>query len=156
MGISRAPAVRSKSIRRRKKRSIAEIESAPSLRDLSFHWVHTLDDLGDLQRFPTLRRLQIGLQKQLKTLRVGPANVGLEHIRADGIDAIVGLSELPALKSLYVFKGGLDVDPSALSPTLTHFALIPGGLKARQKHQAEIRARGLVPEAHPDASFFYK
>ncbi len=138
-----------------KKRSIVEIESAPSLRDLSFHWVHKLEDLGDLQRFPTLRRLQISLQKQLKTLRVGARNVGLEHIKADGLDEIIGLTALPALKSLFVFKGGLEVDPSEMPPTLTHFALMPGGLKAREKHEAEVRARGLIPEIHPDASFFY-
>ena len=154
--VSRLPRLEVLKLSVGKKRSIAEIESAPSLRDLSFHWVHMLEDLGDLQRFPALRRLQIDAQKRLKTLRVGPGNSDLEHINASGIDEIVGLSALPALKSLFVFKGALEIDPSDLASTLTHFALMPAGLKAREKHQAEVRARGLIPELHPDASFFYK
>jgi hypothetical protein len=43
-----------------------------------------------------------------------------------------------------------------MPPTVTHFALMPRTLKARRKHEAEVRARGLIPEIHPDAAFFYK
>ena len=139
-----------------KRRTITAIETAPRLRDLSFHLVSTLEDLGDLQRFPRLRRLQIQQQKRLKTLRVGPRNGELEHISAEGLDAVIGLSTLPALKSLSNFNGSIDLDWSKLPQTLTHFALTPSGLKARERHYAEVRSRGLIPEDHPDASFFYK
>jgi hypothetical protein len=139
-----------------KTKSIADIGSLPSLRDLSFNEVHMLEELGDLQRFPRLRRLQIDDQRRLKTLKVGPRNVELEHITASGIDSIEGLSALPALKSLYLFNGGLRVDPSRLPPTLTHFAMPPKSMRAREAHFAQVRERGLISEPHPEARFFYK
>lgn len=139
-----------------KRRTITAIEAAPALRDLSFHLVSTLEDLGDLQRFPRLRRLQIEQQKRLRSIRVGPRNAALEHIAAESLEAIDGLTQLPALKSLFVFDGKMDVDWSALPPTLTHLTLMPRSMKARARHSAEVRARGLIPEPHPDATFFYK
>lgn len=139
-----------------KRRSILAIETAPSLRDLSFHLVNMLDDLGDLQRFPRLRRLQIEQQKRLKTVKVGPGNLELEHISAEGLEQVIGLSTLPALKSLSIFNGKINTDWSELPRTLTHFALTPPGLKARERHYTEVKSRGLIPEAHPEATFFYK
>ena len=136
--------------------SLASLKSAPALRDLSFNLVSMLEDLGDLQRFPTLRRLQTEAQKRLKILRVGRGNVALEHIHVEAIDEIVGLYELPALKSLSNFNGKMKIDWSKLPTTLTHFDQWPPPLKAREKHKEEIRARGLIPERHPDAPFFYK
>lgn len=137
-------------------KTIAAIESAPKLRDLSFNLVSMLEDLGELQRFPTLRRLQLEQQKKLKKLRVGPGNVALEHIRAEALEEIAGFSELPALKSLYNFNGKVEVDWSKQPATLTHLAQWPTGLKAREKYKAEVSAHGLIPEPHPDAYFFYK
>ncbi len=137
-------------------RSIDAIGMLPNLRDLSFDNVNRLEDLGDLQRFPSLRRLQINYQKRLKTLRLGPGNIALEHILVSGIDAIHGLAELPALKSLWSFDGGFAPDWDELPPTLTNFALVTPSLRKREKHFAEVRARGLTPEQHPDALFFYK
>lgn len=136
--------------------SIAGIGPLPNLRDLSFDNVALLEDLGDLQRFPRLRRLQINYQRRLKTLRVGPGNSALEHINVSGIDHVEGFSELPALLSFDNFKGGFAPDWTELPPTLTHFALDPPGLRARAKHHAEVRAHGLDPDPHPDATFFYK
>lgn len=137
-------------------RSIEDVGSLPALLDLSFHQVHMLEELGDLQRFPRLRRLQIEQQRKLKRLKVGGRNAELEHIDASGIDSIDGFSSLPALKSLFVFDGGLPLDWSRLPPTLTHFAIAPRSLRARQAHFAQVRERGLIPEPHPDAGFFYK
>lgn len=137
-------------------RSIAEIEILPNLRDLSFDQVSMLEDLGDLQRFPALRRLQINYQKRLKTLRVGAGNVALEHINVSGIDRVEGFSNLPALKSFDNFAGGFRPDWSELPASLTHLSLMPKSLKLREAHKAEVRARGLNPDPHPDATFFYK
>jgi hypothetical protein len=136
--------------------SITAIGSLPNLRDLSFDNVNMLEDLGDLQRFPRLRRLQIHYQKRLKTLRVGPGNRELEHINVSGIDEIEGFSQLPALKSLWSFDGKFAPDWSELPATLTNFSLPPPSLKKREKHFEEVRAHGLIPERHPDALFFYK
>lgn len=136
--------------------SISAIGPLPNLRDLSFDEVRMLEDLGDLQRFPRLRRLQITHQKRLKTIRVGAGNLELEHIKLTDVDMIEGFSALPALKSLYNFDSRFAPDWSELPPTLTHFALVPKSPKAREAHEADVRARGLIPELHPDASFFHK
>jgi hypothetical protein len=136
--------------------SIAEIGPLPKLRDLSFDNVAMLEDLGDLQRFPRLRRLQINYQRRLKTLRVGRGNAALEHINVSGIDQVEGFSELPALRSFNNFNGKFAPDWSELPPTLTHFALVAPSLRAREKHYADVRAHGLEPELHPEATFFYK
>ena len=154
--VSRLPRLQVLKFSLGKRRSISQIQSAPALRDLSFHWVHTLEDLGDLQRFPTLRRLQIEQQKQLKTLRVGPANISLEHIKSEGLDVVEGFPQLPALKSFNNFNGKFAPDWSELPPTLTHFALVTPSLRKRETHYAQVRAHGLEPELHPDARFFYK
>lgn len=136
--------------------SIAAIGPLPTLRDLSFDNVNLLEDVGDLQRFPRLRRLQINYQRRLKTLRVGPGNAALEHIKVSGIDHIAGFSDLPALRSFNNFNGKFAPDWSELPPTLTHFALMTSSLRAREKHYAEVRTHGLDPELHPEAAFFYK
>jgi hypothetical protein len=136
--------------------SMEAIGPLPRLRDLSFNEVHTLESLGDLQRFPALQRLQISYQRRLKELWVGPGNSALEHITVDGIDCIHGFSKLPALKSLWSFNGRFAPDWSELPATLTNFALVPPSLKKREKHFDEVRARELNPEPHPDATFFYK
>ena len=137
-------------------RTLEAIGLMPNLRDLSLNWVHTLEELGDLQRFPALRRLQTESQKRLKTLRTGAGNCALEHISVEGIDEIVGFSDLPALKSFWNFNGKFAPDWADLPPTLTHFALVTPSLKKRERHYADVRAHGLNPELHPDARFFYK
>lgn len=136
--------------------SIAAIGPLPALSDLSFDEVHMLEELGDLQRFPRLRRLQISYQKRLKRIKVGPANAALEHIKVSGLDEIEGFYGLPALESLWMFDTKFAPDWSRLPPTLTHFLLMPKALGARAKHAAEVRAHGLIPEPHPEATFFYK
>jgi hypothetical protein len=136
--------------------SMEAVGPLPNLKDLSFNEVRMLEALGDLQRFPALRRLQTSYQSRLKELYVGPGNAALEHITVDGIDCIHGFTKLPAVKSLWSFNGRFAPDWSELPATLTHFALVTPSLKKREKHFDEVRARGLNPERHPDASFFYK
>lgn len=137
-------------------RTLEAVGPMPNLRDLSFNWVHTLEELGDLQRFPALRRLQIEDQKRLKVLRTGAGNGALEHINVQGVDDVVGFSELPALKSFYNFNGQFAPDWSVLPKSLTHFALVVPSLKKREVHFADVRAHGLNPDIHPDSRFFYK
>ena len=140
-------------------RSIRPIEGLPALRDLSFREVRNLEDLGDLQRFPRLRRLQVSDQPKIAELHVGRRNAALEHLylySVPRLHALEGFSMLPAAKSLFVYDGRLDLPWSKLPPTLTHFQLMTKAIKGRDAHDAQVRARGLIPAVHPDAVFFYK
>jgi hypothetical protein len=139
--------------------SLAEIGPLPRLRDLSVFEVHLLQELGPLERFPALRRLQVSDQRRLPTIRVGPANRSLEHLRlfsVPALRAIEGLTQLPALKSLWAWDSRLELPWADLPRTLTHFQLVSRTRKGRPAHDAEVRAHGLVPAPHPDAEFFYK
>jgi hypothetical protein len=129
------------------------------LRDLSFRQVRNLADLGDLERFPRLRRLQVIDQPKVEGLRVGPRNAALEHLylySVPRLHALQGFSVLPAVRSLFAYDSRLDLLRSDLPSTLTHFQLMTKGVKGRAAHEAAVRERGLIPAVHPDAHFFYK
>lgn len=139
--------------------SVRAIETLPALRDLSFREVRNLEDLGDLQRFPRLRRLQVSDQPRIAELHVGPGNAALEHLylySVPRLEALKGFSALPAVKSLFAYDSRLDLPWSVLLPTLTHFQLMSKSVKGRAAHEADVRERGLIPAVHPDAVFFYK
>jgi hypothetical protein len=139
--------------------SIRAIEALPALRDLSFREVRNLEDLGDLQRFPRLRRLQVSDQPRIGALHVGRRNAALEHLylySVPRLQALEGFSSLPAVKSLFAYDSRLDLPWSALPATLTHFQLMTKAVRGRGEHDAQVRARGLIPDVHPDATFFYK
>lgn len=139
--------------------SILAIESLPALRDLSFREVRNLEDLGDLQRFPCLRRLQVSDQPRVATLHVGRRNAVLEHLylySLPRLHKLAGLSELPAVKSLFAYDSRLDLPWSKLPRSLTHFQLVTKAVKGREAHDAQVRARGLTPAVHPEAAFIYK
>ena len=72
------------------------------------------------------------------------------------LHSIAGLSLLPALKSVWAYDSRLELSWSDLPGTLTHFQLVTKAVKGRDAHDAEVRARGLIPALHPDAEFFYK
>ena len=72
-------------------------------------------------------------------MQVGRGNAALEHIylySVPGLKMVKGLSELPA--------------------TLTHFQLMTKAIKGRDAHNAQVRAKGLIPNVHRDSQFFYK
>jgi hypothetical protein len=140
-------------------KSISSIESLPALRDLSFREVRSLEDLGNLQRFPRLRRLLVSDQPRITGLQVGSGNVALEHIylySVPRLETLKGFSELPAVKSFFVYDGRLELSWSELPATLTHFQLMTKAIKGRDGHNAQVRANGLIPDVHPDSQFFYK
>jgi hypothetical protein len=140
-------------------KSIRAIETLPLLQDLSFREVRNLEDLGSLERFPRLRRLVVSDQPRIAELHVGRANAALEHLYLYSVPALhtlSGLSQLPALKSLFTYDSRLDVPWSDLPATVTHVQLMTKAIKGRDAHAAQVRARGLIPEAHPDSQFFYK
>lgn len=140
-------------------RSIGEIKALPALRDLSLREVRLLEDLGALERFPRLRRLQVSDQPRIARLQVGPGNAALEHMylySVPGLHGIEGLTALAGLKSLFAYDSRLDLPWSELPPTLTHFHLLTKRMKGREEHKTEVQARGLIPDVHPDSHFFYK
>ena len=139
--------------------SISSIASLPSLRDLSFREVRNLEDLGNLERFPLLRRLLVSDQPRIAVLQVGARNEALEHIylySVPRLETLTGLSTLPALKSFFVYDGRLEVPWSEHPATLTHFRLVTKAMRGREAHDAEVRAKGLIPDVHLDSQFFYK
>jgi hypothetical protein len=139
--------------------SLGAIEHLPALRDLSLFEVHYLEDLGDLQRFPRLRRLQLSDQPKIVELQVGKANTSLQHMRLYSVphlSVVNGLSELPALQSLWAYDSCLQLERKDLPPTVTHFNLVTKKIKGRDAYEANVRAAGLIPDVHPDSHFFYK
>jgi hypothetical protein len=139
--------------------SISSISGLESLHDLSFREVRLLEDLGDLQRFPRLRRLQISDQPRLPVVRVGDRNEALEHLylySVPSLSRLEGFSTLPAVKSLFAYDSQLNLPLSELPRTLTHFQLMTKALRGRDVHEAEVLEKGLTPAVHPDATFFYK
>jgi hypothetical protein len=140
-------------------RSIGAIETLPALEDLSFREVRNLEELGSLERFPRLRRLLVSDQPRIPAVGVGRANAALEHLylySVPRLHTLSGLSELPAVKSLFAYDSRLDLPWSDLPATLTHFQLMTRTVKGRNAHDAQVRARGLIPDVHPDSQFFYK
>lgn len=139
--------------------SMEAIGTLPALRDLSLFEVHHLEELGNLQRFPRLRRLQLSDQPRIAALQVGPENTGLEHMRlysVPGLATIRGLADLPALKSLWAYDSRLDPRWDALPRPLTHLHFLTKKMKGRDEHAAALRAAGFNPDVHPNSHFFYK
>lgn len=140
-------------------KSISAIEGLPALRDLSFREVRNFEDLGNLERFPRMRRVLVSAQPKITELQVGRSNAALEHIylySVPRLETLKGLSELPALKSFFVYDGRLEPPWAGLPATLTHFRLMTKAMKGREAHNAAVRAKGLIPDVHPDSQFFYK
>lgn len=139
--------------------TLADIRDLPALRDLSLREVRNLAELGDLQRFPRLRRLQVSDQPQIARILVGPRNGALEHLflySLPRLAALDGFAALPAARSLFAYDTRLDLPWTGLPPTLTHLHLVTRRVKGRAEREAETRAHGLVPAVHPAAEFFYK
>ena len=92
-------------------------------------------------------------------MHVGRRNATLEHLYLYSVPRLYvldGFSALPAVKSLFAYDSRLDLPWSKLPSTLTHFQLLTKTVKGRDAHDAQVRARGLTPNVHPDAVFFYK
>jgi hypothetical protein len=126
---------------------------------LSFREVRNLKELGDLQRFPQLRRLQVSDQPKVAAVQVGARNAALEHLylySMPQLETLDGFFALPAVKSLFAYDSRLDLPLSKLPKTLTHFRLMTKAMKGRDAHEAAVRAHGLEPAVHPDATYFYK
>lgn len=138
--------------------SIEAIE-LPQLRDLAFTMTRGLTELGDLQRFPKLRRLLMQDQQHISQVRVGAGNADLEHLwfyNCKALNAIAGVAQCGSLKSIrWLFT---DNDPAKLMlpASLTHLLMLSGKRKAEADEIAAIEALGYIASQHPEAQFFYK
>jgi hypothetical protein len=128
----------------------------PNLRDLAVTQTRGLNDLGDLQRFGTLRRLLVQDEPHLKRIVTGPGNGNLQHIwlhNCPDLKDITGLGELAAFQSLHASQTGLSTRTIDLLPNSTTHALVAG---KRGDGPPGLKRKGLIWDDHPDMPFFYK
>ena len=126
--------------------SIAEV-AAPLLEELEVVRVRGLEDLGDLGRFPRLRRLSVEDQIKVKEIRLG-ANPALEWLilrNCKTLEGLYGLAALPALRKLAVYLTQLDIDAllaAGLPATLHNLTLATGKRKRDEEIHARLSAMG--------------
>ena len=138
--------------------SIADV-ALPKLADIAFTMVRGLAELGDMQRFPALRRLLAQDQQHITDVNFGRKNRKLEHLwfyNCQNLESIDGVADCERLKSIrWLFT---DIDPRSLKlpKSLTHLHMLSGKRRAEDAEKAAIEALGYVAEDHDDAWFFYK
>ena len=129
------------------------------LQDIAFTMVRGLNELGDMQRFPVLKRLLAQDQQQFSSVKFGAGNQELEHLQfynCGKLTRIEGLEQCPKLLSLrWLFT---DSDPAKLNlpKSLTHLHMLSGSRKTEGAEKAAIEALGYIADDHREASFFYK
>ena len=131
----------------------------PNLKDMAFTMVRGLSELGDMQRFPKLRRLLMHDQQHIERVRFGAANQALEHLwfyNCQKLLEIEGLGECDKLKSLRWMFTNKDPATLSLPKSLTHLHMLSGKRKEEPQEIAAIEAMGYKAADHPGASFFYK
>jgi hypothetical protein len=69
---------------------------------------------------------------------------------------VKGLSELPVVKSFFAYDSRLELLWSELPATLTHFQLMTKAIKGRDAHNAQVRAKGLIPDRAPRLAVLLK
>lgn len=126
--------------------SIAHV-TAPLLEELEVVRVRGLEDLGDIGRFPRLRRLSVEDQIKVQEVRFGenPALAWLVLRNCKTLAQLHGVAALPALGNLAVYLTQLDVDAllaGGLPATLHHLTLATGKRKRDEAVQAHLAALG--------------
>ena len=126
--------------------SIAHV-TAPLLEELEVVRVRGLEDLGDLGRFPRLRRLSVEDQIKLAELRLGE-NTALAWLvlrNCKTLERLAGIASLPALNHLAVYLTQLDIDAllaGGLPAALKHLTLATGKRKRDEEIEAQLAALG--------------
>ena len=139
--------------------SLTDLTTLPAIEDLAITMVRGLSDLGNLQRFPTLKRLLIQDQPHLHEITMSADNTALTHLwfnNCPNLTALPGFAALPRAISLRAFKTGLDIEAIDMPPTLTHAAIHSGARRDESAEHAAITARGLIANTHRDMPFSYK
>lgn len=138
--------------------TIAAIE-LPELQDMAFTMTRGLSELGDMQRFPKLRRLLMQDQQHIERVQFGAANTQLEHLwfhNCQNLAALGGLADCPKLKSLRWLETQTDPASLRLPESVTHLYMLSGRRKDEAAEKAAIEALGYTAAAHDEAMFFYK
>ncbi|MEP3227315.1 MAG: hypothetical protein ABJO01_15155 [Parasphingorhabdus sp.] len=139
-------------------KTIEEIELL-HVQDMAFTETRGLCELGDMQRFPSLRRLLMQDQQHISQIKLGAANTALEHLwfyKCKKINALPGIEYCSSLKSLRWLFTEINPASLALPDTLTHLHMLSGKRKSEAQEIAAIEELGYIVDDHPDASFFYK
>ena len=126
--------------------SIAHV-TAPLLEEMEVVRVRGLEDLGDLGRFPRLRRLSVEDQIKLAELRLGenPALASLILRNCKTLERLAGIATLSTLNNLAVYLTQLDIDAllaGGLPAALKHLTLATGKRKRDEEIKAQLAARG--------------
>ena len=138
--------------------TIEAIELA-ELQDMAFTRTRDLARLGDMQRFPKLRRLLMQDQPHVESLAFGQANADLEHLWFDnckGPSELRGLADCPQLKRLRWLFTERDPASLALPESVTHVYMLSGRSKDEATEKAAIEALGFTAAPHEEALFSYK
>ncbi len=83
----------------------------PTLEELEVNWVRSLETLGNMGRFPNLRRLRIEDQLQLRVLPLEGLQLReLSAFNCKNLDTITGLDEQEALEEFRIGRTKLVLD----------------------------------------------
>lgn len=139
--------------------SIAAINQLPNLKELAITRVRGLTEIGDLQRFPFLKRLLVQDLPHLEHLQTGAGNASLRHIwiyNCPQFSEFVGLEVLPSIESLSLLNTKLRLSDFDAPKTLSHLMVYSLKRSSEAEERRAIEALGLAADAHPSMPFFYK
>ena len=120
------------------------------LRELEVVRVRALNSLGDLTRFPSLKRLEVGDQLQLRDVSVSETN--LEEVifrNCKNLERIDGLLDLPGLRRFRTFGTKLDLDAllnADWPKSMVSVDLYSGNFKWEERAREILASKGLQTE----------
>ena len=120
------------------------------LRELEVVRVRALNSLGDLTRFPSLKRLEVGDQLQLRDVSVSETN--LEEVifrNCKNLERIDGLLDLPGLRRFRTFGTKLDLDAllnADWPKSMESVDLYSGNFKWEERAREILASKGLQTE----------
>ncbi len=131
--------------------TIDEIKHA-TLEKLEIHWVRGLETLGNMGRFPALRRLRIEDQLQLRVLPLKGLQLReLAAFNCKNLDTITGLEEQERLEEFRTGRTKLDLDALVAHkwPRSMKIVAIYSGSEKWNKAAREILDQRGYGEFHP-------
>lgn len=132
--------------------SIEDLQDLPAMEELSITQMRFLSQIGDLQRFPSLRVLSLCNQPRIEWIKTGMKNASLERVWLENLpnlESLNGLVTLSSLKSLAAIKIGLALDQIDTPVRLTHLFLHTGRLGDVDAIKDEVEMRGLAYAYYP-------
>ncbi len=136
-----------------------EAIALPELQDMAFTRTRGLSELGDMQRFPKLRRFMMQDQPHVESARFGAENTDLEHLWFDNckkLSTLYGVEECPKLESLRWLFTEKAPASLALPRSVTHLFMLSGKRGEEAAEKAVIEKLGYTAALHREAMFSYK